>query len=474
MQREKNIIKNTIIYLIGTFGSKVLVFLLLPLYTYYLSTNDYGYFDLVITTISFLIPIISMQVSEGVYRYLVEADDPEKRRDIIGSTVYILIKNLIFFNGVYYILYMINVININHSILVNILININVVYSVILQIIRGLKLNKIYSINGVILTCIILISNIVLLKYFNYGLKGLLWSQIISYSLVLAYSLAILLKLRYLQIRIKKSQTTQKIYKYSIPLILNSVSWWFMNMSDRYIIRLFLSNEANGIYAIATKLPLIVTMLNQIFYLSWQQSALEEFNSDDASEFYSRIFRTYYLLLIPATIILLGCTSIVFQLFINGDFKEAYDYIPFLYVGSVFYAFSSFYGVIFDAAKKTILSSASSLVGAICNITINLVFIRKFGIQVASISTMISFFVMWIIRINTTKKLIKIKIDYKELLPLIAILFIYCYAYYNNNIYVVIIRVIISIVLFVFVNKGPLIMLVNIIRLKLNYNYKLF
>ena len=61
MSKEGTLVKNTIIYAIGNFGSKILSFLLLPFYTYYLSTNDYGYFDLITTTISLLTPIITFQ-----------------------------------------------------------------------------------------------------------------------------------------------------------------------------------------------------------------------------------------------------------------------------------------------------------------------------------------------------------------------------------------------------------------------------
>lgn len=70
MSKESTLVKNTIIYAVGNFGSKILSFLLLPFYTYYLSTDDYGYFDLITTTISLLTPIITFQIYDGLYRYL--------------------------------------------------------------------------------------------------------------------------------------------------------------------------------------------------------------------------------------------------------------------------------------------------------------------------------------------------------------------------------------------------------------------
>ena len=64
------LVKNTAIFAIGNFSTKILTFLIVPLYTYVLTTEEYGRIDLFTTTISFLVPIVTLQVQEALIRYL--------------------------------------------------------------------------------------------------------------------------------------------------------------------------------------------------------------------------------------------------------------------------------------------------------------------------------------------------------------------------------------------------------------------
>ena len=68
----KELLKNSAIFTIGSFSSKVLIFLLVPFYTSFLSTEEYGYYDLVYITIQLLFPIFSFGISEGMVRFLLE------------------------------------------------------------------------------------------------------------------------------------------------------------------------------------------------------------------------------------------------------------------------------------------------------------------------------------------------------------------------------------------------------------------
>ncbi|WP_230740167.1 oligosaccharide flippase family protein, partial [Streptococcus pneumoniae] len=73
MSRRYNyLLKNIGLLTLSNFGSKILVFLMVPLYTSVLSTSDYGTYDLFNTTISLLIPIISINISEGVLRFALD------------------------------------------------------------------------------------------------------------------------------------------------------------------------------------------------------------------------------------------------------------------------------------------------------------------------------------------------------------------------------------------------------------------
>ena len=63
------LISNTIIFALGTFGSKLLVFLLMPLYTSYLSTAEYGAMDVVVNVSNMLLPLVIVSINDGVIRF---------------------------------------------------------------------------------------------------------------------------------------------------------------------------------------------------------------------------------------------------------------------------------------------------------------------------------------------------------------------------------------------------------------------
>ena len=67
--RNKYLLKNTIIFFIGNFGSKILQFLLVPFYTNILSTSEYGTLDLINVINMVLIPLITFNISESIMRF---------------------------------------------------------------------------------------------------------------------------------------------------------------------------------------------------------------------------------------------------------------------------------------------------------------------------------------------------------------------------------------------------------------------
>ena len=69
--------KGTMVYMIGNVSSKILQMLILPIITGTLSTSEYGVYDLVITTISLISPVITCQIIEGMFRFMFDAERAE-------------------------------------------------------------------------------------------------------------------------------------------------------------------------------------------------------------------------------------------------------------------------------------------------------------------------------------------------------------------------------------------------------------
>ena len=89
MNRYQTLAANTALISIGTFGSKLLVFLMVRFYTGYLTPAEYGTADLITQTANLLIPIASLDVAEGVFRFA--ADRREQRAEVFTIGVYTML-----------------------------------------------------------------------------------------------------------------------------------------------------------------------------------------------------------------------------------------------------------------------------------------------------------------------------------------------------------------------------------------------
>lgn len=83
MDKYKKLISNTVIFAIGTFSSKVLVFLLMPLYTTVLSNEEYGVTDLLVQTGNLLLPLVSLGIVNAVVRF--GLDKSVRKTDVFST-----------------------------------------------------------------------------------------------------------------------------------------------------------------------------------------------------------------------------------------------------------------------------------------------------------------------------------------------------------------------------------------------------
>ena len=243
------------------------------------------------------------------------------------------------------------------------------------------------------------------------------------------------------------------MYKYSIPLVPNGISWWIVNVSDRSIISIVLGASFNGLYAISNKFPTIISSLTGIFNLSWSESASLHINSKDRDEFFSDITNTIIRLFSTLGVGMLACMPFIFPIMINSKYHDAYLYIPPLVVGTIFNVAICLYSQIYLAKKMSKQVASTTILGAVINILINVVFIKYIGLFAASLSTMVSYMVMAIYRHFDLKKYVNIKINKMLLVKLFLMFTLISISYYINNVYLNIVSLIIVCIDAYFLNR---------------------
>ena len=466
-KKKSQLIKNTIIIFIGRTCTQFISYLLLPVYTSYLTKNDYGIVDLITTYITLIVPIITLELEMSIFRFLVDSrDDKKKTSKLISNNFYVLIISLFVFSLLYLIVSIIFNFNFKYLILFDIIVC--VLSGNFLQVSRGLGSTIDYAISCIITGISTVLCNILFIVVFKMGAEGMILSMAISNMLCSVY-LFIRLKLyKFINIKLVDKNLIKSMNKYSVPLIPNSISWWVVNASDRTIISYFLGSSLNGVYAISNKFPTILSSLLGIFNLSWSESSSLHINDKDREIFFSDVINDALKMFSSLCIGMIACMPFVFPLLINSKFNEAYVYIPILILSILFNVLICMYNGIYIGLKKTSKVSSITVIGAIVNIFINVIFINKIGLYAASISTLVSYFIMMIIRHFDIKKYIKIKLDYK-IIFIICVLFSFtCVLYYKNDIILNIVNLIVAIIYAFIINmkliKNVLVSLKNKFR----------
>lgn len=397
MNKYKYLLKNMGLLTIGSFSSKILVFLLVPLYTYVLSTKEYGIYDLASTTIQLLVPILTLNIADGVMRYLM--DDHYDADEIISIGIKYTFLSIFIFSLILGLNYFFDVFPSfeKYSVYILLLYTTNIFNTLFTQVAKGEERVKEISVSGILSTLISILLNIVLLLYFKMKLNGFF----------VAYSLGQLSSIIYLSIKvkavkrftIKNNRVLEKtMILYSIPLIMNVLGWWANSVSDRYVVTLMCGLAANGVYSVSYKIPSILSTILNIFTQSWQISAIKESNSKDVKKFYGNLFELINLVMVTSCMLLILLSKILGRILYSKDFFIAWKYVPFLLVAGVFNSASGVLGPILVAQMKPKAMGVSGLIGALINIVLNIILVWLVGPQGAAIATAISSYCIYALR----------------------------------------------------------------------------
>lgn len=447
--KNRALIVGTFIYAIGNFGTKILSFLIVPLYTFYISPEDLGDYDLLMTTVSLLSPVLTMKVSDATYRWLIR--DSSNSSCYIGATYKLLFKNCLFFSIILCIINQIIPIW-NCYYFIFILIG-DRVLECIQKLLRGLKKQKLFAFSGILYTALLVSANFIKICIFREGVVALFQSIIFAQLTTIIFLIFKEKSLREVNLRKKYQKLQKEFIYYSIPLVPSALSWWVMSASDRYIIRIFLGRNANGIFAIAGKFPSILQTLFTMFNNAWTDMALAELEKEEQTkEYVSIIFRKLYCFSFSIVFCLIPFTKIVASVILSSAYQTAAVYIGVLYLGTIFQGFSSFCAIGYLRQKSTVGAARTSMYGACINLILDIILIKYIGLFAAAISTFIGFFVMWIARMYDIRENFPIYIKKTEFIMYLLIAICLAVLSIWSTIYFDFILFLVSIIWFFYLN----------------------
>lgn len=411
MGRYKYLLKNIGLLALSSFATKILSFLLVPLYTNILSTSDYGTYDLFITTIEVLLPILTLNIQESTLRFSLESKYDKKA--VVSNSFFTLCGGFLALIVLLAINYLTNIYSIiNQYVVYFILIYMSQsLLGIIIAYTRGIDKIKELSISSIIASLITLLSNILFLMVFKLGLKGYFIANILGPTFQCIYLIVKSKFINNVNIGCNYKKERKEMLSYSCPMIANSVAWWINSASDKYLVVFFQGLTENGIYSVASKIPSILNVFQSIFTQAWTLSAVKDFDSEDKTGFFSNTYKMYNCLLVVMCSIIILFDKILAYFLYAKDFYAAWRYVPWLTIAIVFGSLSGYIGGFFSAVKNSKIYAKSSIIGATINIILNIIFIPLIGTIGAAYSTTICYFVIWLIRYRSSRKIITMKVN---------------------------------------------------------------
>lgn len=467
MNRNKELVKNTFIIALGKICTQFVTFLLLPIYTRFLTTDEYGTIDLVITCTNLISPILSLQLERSVFRFLVNArQNKDIQKKIISTSFGAIIPSILL------VLIIVPIIgtffNIQYWEYILLIIITSIIANISLQIPRGLGKNTHFSIGSALIGISNALISILSVTILGWGIEGVLLANIISHIIGIIYLFFSLNVAKRIQISRRDKATLKELLKFSLPMIPSDICYWIINASDRLLIFLFLGNSMNGIYAAATKFPAIIITAYNVFNMSWMETVSAHSEDKDAPVYLSKVFNEIVKLSGSLCIAVNSIIAILFNSIVGESFADSYQYVAILVFGSFFNIIIGALSALYFGYKKTSEIAKTNALAAIINIILNFAFIHIIGIWAAVISTVIAYIVVTIYRLINIQKVVALKPEITNFI-IISIAFGFnILLYQNSNILAKVANLVLSCIFVLIYNRN----LILSISVKMNKRLK--
>lgn len=425
----KGLLSNTIIFAIGSFSSKVLAILLVSLYTRLFTDTELGITENFTQTANWLLPIVSLTVSEAVIRFGLDKSYNKKRIFSIANAVILFGITLlaiasVFLHSSAFVQKFIG----NNVWLLLLYVSISSLKTLYATFVRAMEKVRLFAINGILCTFFTLAFSVLFLLVLKMGIRGYLLSIVLADVASIVFLMFTEKLWRYFTLLHRKSddpfdhRLALAMLSYCIPLIPTQIMWLITNSSDSFMVTHFMSRADAGILSIAYKIPNLLTTIYMMFGQAWNMSAITENDSDERNKFYSNVFDVNQsMLYIIAAGILLVIRPLTY-VWMGEDAMSSVLYSPGLVFSTVFICFTTFMGTIYVVTKRSVNSLITSLIAGIINLSINLFLIPRIGIAAAVISTIASYIIVFIVRCIDARRFIAFKFSVTKVIVNTAIL----------------------------------------------------
>ena len=418
MSRNKDLIKNTFYVFVGNLGAKVINFILLPLYTLWLSPADYGVVDLVNSYNNVLLMFVGLGVADALVVFPLGRTKEEINGYFSTALIFHLLGCLFFFFvflifDIFFDTSIIGSVSDYLWLMLGVLIC-NTTSRLFQYFCRGIKKMSVFSYTGILGSILTFGFGIWLIP--RLGVRGFMLSSIFSGIGTMLFVIVYSKSYSYFSFSSFSPSKLKDMLKYSIPLIPNMIMWWLILSMNRPVMERAIGVAAVGLFGVAIKIPDIIQMVYNFFHEAWIVTAVEQYEQPDFKNYFNNVLQ---ILTCLQTLVCLGVMmfgQLIFDLLINERFAEALQYVPILCISMLFSNLATFLSSIFNANKKTSYIFYSVIIVAAVAAILNLTLIPTIGIWGACIALLVAQASATVSRVYFVGKFVKIEKIYFHLL----------------------------------------------------------
>ncbi len=426
----KHFLLTVIGYFAGNVFTKLISFILLPLYTKLIDPEIYGIYGVNMTIVQLVVGIIYLAIWNAVFRYAAESDTDEGRYEVISTglpvmwfssvlcTIVILVINLFWDFSNPYLVCIYAIAN-----------GFQYFYG---YVARSMKDNRIFIISGCVNSTVNLLMNWIGIAYLHYGIEVLYCSYIMG-TLIQIFIIEFKFHvLRHFKRGYVQKARLNKLMKFGAPLALNSVMQWLLTGLTQIMIAYMLGTYYNGLFSVAVKFATLISLMVSVFEYAWLELAYDIAKNNNSALYYKRVFNMLFGVLMFGVSALTLVIKVLFPYFIAEAYYECLEIIPHITIYACANAFASFSASIYMSYKAVNILMVSSLVSGGTNFLLLLLLIPSFGFQGALLSLALASVLMMLIRIVVLHKKYGIKLDLPTIFYIILIP-VSCFVFYMTD-----------------------------------------
>jgi O-antigen/teichoic acid export membrane protein len=412
MSRGKTLVGNLGLFALNAVATKLITFLLVPLYTYYLTRGEFGITDMSTTVLTLISPVVTLSISDAVLRYMIEK--PENKID------YVTVGLIFTMSSCFIVLMLLPLLDLEifgglgqYKFLFFSMYIANCLQGFCNSVARGLDQITLITWTSIISSLVTSLSAVTFIGFIGLGVRGFFYS--IIFGNIIGLLLYWIFGKQYLYVKHISFKRLRELLiqmiPYAVPLIPNMLFWWIGTSINRFFITGMLGISATGLFAASMKIPNLLNLIYNIFYQAWTLSAFQEYRKKNVANFFGLVFKLLSGLMALCGSLIILLAPWLASFFLKRSFYTSWTLMPILVVAFFFNTLGSFFGTVYTASMKTRQLFTTTVVASIIGTFLTWILIHPLGLFGPCVAMLFSNAVLFVIRFFDSRRILQMPVD---------------------------------------------------------------